>query len=80
MQVLPAKKIGNFIIAGKRIDVQADEQEKKPPKNGKDLQTIDVDSIRNKDVREVGSEWLTFQAPLNSNYFSGLAAKWVKIH
>lgn len=44
MQVLPAKKIGNFIIAGKLIDVQADKQEKKPPKNDKDLQTIGIAS------------------------------------
>jgi len=50
------------MVAEKRIDVLIDKQEKKPSKNGKDIQTIDVNSIRNKDVREIGSEWLCSQA------------------
>jgi hypothetical protein len=29
---------------------------------GKDWQTIDMDSLKNKDVREVGAEWLCYQA------------------
>jgi hypothetical protein len=52
----------NRMVAEKRIDVLVDKPEKKPSKNGKDLQTIDVNSIRNKDVREIGSEWLSYQA------------------
>jgi len=52
----------NRMVADKRIDVLLDKPEKKPSKNGKDLQTIDVNSIRNKDVREIGSEWLSYQA------------------
>jgi len=52
----------NCMVAEKRIDVLVGKPEKKPSKNGKDLQTIDVNSIRNKDVREIGSEWLSYQA------------------
>jgi hypothetical protein len=52
----------NRMVAEKRIDVLVGKPEKKPSKNGKDLQTIDVNSIRNKDVREIGSEWLSYQA------------------
>ena len=50
------------MVAEKRIDVLGEKQEKKPSKNGKDLQTIDINSIRNKDVREIGAEWLSYQA------------------
>ena len=49
----------NRMVAEKRIDVFA---EKKASKNGKDLQMIDLNSIRNKDVREIGAEWLSYQA------------------
>ena len=49
----------NRMVAGKRIDVFVD---KKASKNGKDLQMIDLNSIRNKDVREIGAEWLSYQA------------------
>ena len=52
----------NRMVAEKRIDVLVEKQEKKPSKTGKDLQVIDINSIRNKDVREIGAEWLSYQA------------------
>jgi hypothetical protein len=48
------------LIDEKRIDVSATEPKIK--KSNKDLHTIDVNSIRNKDVREIGAEWLSYQA------------------
>lgn len=48
------------LVSEKRID--APSAKTKTPKAGKDWQTIDVNSIRNKDVREVGAEWLCLQA------------------
>jgi hypothetical protein len=50
------------MVAEKRIDVLVEKKEIKASKNGKDLQLIDLNSIRNKDVREVGAEWLSYQA------------------
>jgi len=44
------------MVAEKRMDVLVENQEKKALKSGKDLQTIDINSIRNKDVRETGAE------------------------
>src|ERR1035437_1400778 len=35
---------------------------KRLSRNGKDMQLIDLNSIRNKDVREVGAEWISYQA------------------
>jgi len=55
-------KFYNRMVAEKRIDVLIVNQEKKALKSGKDLQTIDINSIRNKDVREIGAEWLSYQA------------------
>jgi hypothetical protein len=52
----------NRMVAQKRIDVFVEKKEKKAPRNGKDLQVIDLNSIRNKDVREIGAEWLSYQA------------------
>ena len=49
-------KFYNRMVAEKRIDVLVENQEKKALKSGKDLQTIDINSIRNKDVREIGAE------------------------
>lgn len=49
------------MVAEKRIDVLVIKPEKHPAKNGRDMQTIDVNSIRNKDVREIGAEWLCHQ-------------------
>jgi len=50
------------MVAEKRIDVHAEKRGNKPTCGDKDIQTIDINSIRNKDVREVGAEWLTYQA------------------
>ena len=47
------------MVAEKRIDVLVDKQ---PSKSGKDLHLIDINSIRNKDVREIGAEWMSHQA------------------
>lgn len=52
----------NRMVVEKRIDVLLENQAKKALKSGKDLQTIDINSIRNKDVREIGAEWLSYQA------------------
>ena len=41
------------MVTEKRIDVFAEKKEKKESKNDKDLQLIDLNSIRNKDVREI---------------------------
>ena len=32
------------------------------PSSGRDWQTIDLNSLRNRDVREIGGEWLCYQA------------------
>jgi len=50
------------MVAEKRIDVFVDKKDKTASKNGKDLQMIDLNSIRNKDVREIGAEWMSYQA------------------
>ncbi len=50
------------MVHEKRIDVLLENQEKKAKKAGKDIQSIDLNSIINKDVREVGAEWLSYQA------------------
>lgn len=55
-------KFYNRMVAEKRIDVLLENQEKTALKSGKDLQTINLNSIRNNDVREVGAEWLSYQA------------------
>jgi hypothetical protein len=52
----------NRMVAEKRIDVLVEQMDKKASKNGKDLQMIDLNSIRNKDVREIGAEWMSYQA------------------
>lgn len=44
------------MVKEKRIDVAP------KPGKGKDWQTIDLNSLRNKDVREVGAEWMCYQA------------------
>lgn len=65
------EKFYDRMVAEKRIDVLVEKQEKKPSKSGKNLQTIDINSIRNKDVREVGAEWLLTHLHL------GLLAYWL---
>jgi len=55
-------KFYNRMVAEKRIDVLVEKQGQKPSKSGKDIQAIDINSIRNKDVREIGAEWMSYQA------------------
>ena len=50
------------MVEEKRIDVLLENREKKAAQSGKDIQAIDLNSIRNKDVREIGAEWLSYQA------------------
>jgi len=52
----------NRLVAEKRIDIPEENPGKKPFAKGKDLEIIDLNSIRNKDVREIGAEWLSYQA------------------
>ena len=52
----------NRMVAEKRIDVPQKQADNRPNPRGKDYHRIDVNSIRNKDVREIGSEWLCSQA------------------
>jgi len=52
----------NRLVAEKRIDVLLDKPKRKPYAKGKYLEIIDLNSIRNKDVREIGAEWLSYQA------------------
>lgn len=44
------------MVKEKRIDVLP------KPASNKDWQIIDLNSLRNKDVREIGAEWLCYQA------------------
>lgn len=57
-----ADKFYSRMVAEKRIDVLVEKQGQKPSKSGKDMQAIDINSIRNKDVREIGAEWMACQA------------------
>ncbi len=52
----------NRMVVEKRIDIPKDEATPKAARHGKDYQRIDINSIRNKDVREIGAEWLSYQA------------------
>jgi hypothetical protein len=52
----------NRMVVEKRIDILKDESTVKKSRGGKDYQRIDINSIRNKDVREIGAEWLSSQA------------------
>jgi len=52
----------NRMIAEKRIDVLVEKSDKNGHKSRKNAHLVDVNSIRNKDVREIGAEWLTYQA------------------
>jgi len=45
----------------KRIDV-TEAETKKTSREGKDMQMIDINSIKHKDAREIGAEWLSYQA------------------
>jgi hypothetical protein len=46
------------LVLEKKIDVEASPKHQRQ----KDWQTIDMNSLRNRDVREIGSEWLCYQA------------------
>jgi hypothetical protein len=52
----------NRLVAEKKIDIISEKGKKQHAKNGKDIHKIDVNSIKNKDVREIGSEWMCLQA------------------
>lgn len=50
------------MVVEKRIDIPKEETTPKAARHGKDYQRIDINSICNKDVREIGVEWLSYQA------------------
>ena len=50
------------MITDKRIDIPVDAPEAKVSKGAGDIQSIYTSSIRNRDVREIGAEWLSYQA------------------
>jgi hypothetical protein len=50
------------MVAEKRVDVLIEKKDNKKTSGSKDLQIIDLNSMRNKDVREIGAEWLSYQA------------------
>lgn len=52
----------NRMVVEKRIDIPSDEAKSKVSRYGKEYHRIDINSIRNKDVREIGAEWLSYQA------------------
>lgn len=52
----------NRMVTEKRIDVLVEKKDVKGSKSRKNSQMVDVNSIRNKDVREIGAEWLSCQA------------------
>jgi len=52
----------NRLVAEKRIDVLSEKNRNKKGKSDTDIQSIDINSIKNKDVKEIGSEWLCLQA------------------
>ena len=57
-----ADKFYDRMVTEKRIDVLVEKQGQKPSKSGTDIQAIDINSIRNRDVREIGAEWMSYQA------------------
>jgi len=54
--------------------VNGEKPRRRNKSTGKDWQTIDMNSIRNRDVREIGSEWLCFQA-LEQLGFTGFLSR-----
>jgi hypothetical protein len=52
----------NRMVVEKRIDVLVEKLDKKGSKSQRNSQLVDVDSIRHKDAREIGAEWLSSQA------------------
>ena len=63
------------MVCEKRIDVPQEKQANKTSKDGKDLQMIDINSIRNKDVREIGAEWMSYQAMCQLRFAPFLASR-----
>jgi len=49
----------NQIIDKKRVDIHKEGQKSV---NQKKFQVIDINSLKNKDVKEIGAEWMTYQA------------------
>lgn len=45
----------NRLVAEKKIDVLLEKGKIRKAKDGKDIQKIDVNSIKNKDFREIGA-------------------------
>ncbi len=50
------------MITDKRIDIPVDAPEPKVSKGADDIQSIYTSNIRNRDVKEIGAEWLSYQA------------------
>jgi hypothetical protein len=51
------------LVNENRIDIAKNPFQKvMPSSEGRDWQTIDMNSLRNRDIREVGGEWLCYQA------------------
>jgi hypothetical protein len=70
--------VGEFykrMVCEKRIDVPQEKQANKTSNDGKDLQMIDINSIRNKDVREIGAEWMSYQAMCQLRFAPFLASR-----
>lgn len=55
------KRFYDQLVIGEKIDLGEAKPATKHNRNS-NIQTIYVDSLRNKDVREIGAEWLTYQA------------------
>lgn len=67
---------GQLVLKGS-VDIATNQENSKRSNAGakKDWQTIDMNSLRNRDVREIGSEWLCYQALRQLNlagFLSGL--------
>ena len=52
----------NRMVGEKRIDVPSGNETPNTSYNGRDFRIIDINSIRNKDIREIGAEWISYQA------------------
>jgi len=57
-----AKLFANRIIEGKLLDVAPEIGQCPPPVKEADIKSVDVNSVRHEEVRELGSEWLCKQA------------------
>ena len=52
----------NRMVSERRIDALLENREKKRVQKGQALETIDLNSLKNKDVREIGAEWISYQS------------------